>query len=60
LHPFDTITDVLPNEPQYEKLDACCSIKCDEKYCNKMKSKSINKKSEIFFKLLLNYFAWMV
>jgi hypothetical protein len=44
LHTFDTITNVLPNEPRYEKLDACCSIKCDETYCNKMKSKFVNKK----------------
>jgi hypothetical protein len=35
MHPFGSITNVLFNDPQYEKLDACCSTKCDEMYCNK-------------------------
>jgi hypothetical protein len=35
LYPFGSITNVLFSDLQYEKLDACCSTKCDEMYCNK-------------------------
>ncbi len=44
LNPFGSITDLLPNDPWYVKLIAPCSTKCDEIFCNKVKSKSQNKK----------------
>jgi hypothetical protein len=44
LNPFGSISDVLPNDPWYEKLITFCSTKCDETLFNTMKSRSINKK----------------
>jgi hypothetical protein len=35
---------VPPIDLQYEKLNACCSAKNDETFCNKVKSKFVNKK----------------
>jgi hypothetical protein len=43
LNPFGSITNVPPDDPQYEKLNAHCSMKCDETICNKVKSKFVNK-----------------
>jgi hypothetical protein len=44
LNPFDSIMNVPPSDPQYEKLNACCFAKCDETFCNKIKSRFVNKK----------------
>lgn len=44
LNPFDSITNVPPNDPHYEKLNGRCSMKCDETFCNKIKLRFINKK----------------
>jgi hypothetical protein len=43
LNPFGNITYVLPNDLQHKKSDAHCSPKCDELFCNKVKSRSTNK-----------------
>ncbi len=44
LNPFDCIMDVPPIDLQYEKLNARCSAKCNETFCNKVKSRFVNKK----------------
>lgn len=44
LNPFVSIMDMPLGDPQYEKLSVCCSAKCDEFFCNKVKSKFVNKK----------------
>jgi hypothetical protein len=44
LNPFGSITNLPPSDPHYEKLNAHCSMKCDETICNKVKYKFVNKK----------------
>ncbi len=44
LNPFSSTTDMPPNDPRYENLNARCYVKCDETFCNKVKSKFVNKK----------------
>jgi hypothetical protein len=44
LNPFGIIIDVLPNDLQYEKLIVPCFEECDETFCNKVKSRYLNKK----------------
>jgi hypothetical protein len=44
LNPFGSITNVFPNDLQYAKFIAPCSAECDETFCNKVKSRSLNKK----------------
>jgi len=49
--------DMPLGDLRYEKLNAQCSAKCNETFCNKVKLRFINKKGEIFIVLLLNYYA---
>jgi hypothetical protein len=44
LNPFGSITDVALGDPRYEKLNACCSAKCNETFYNKIKLRFVNKK----------------
>ncbi len=60
LNPFGSIANVLLDDVRYAKLNACC-FKCDEFFCNKVKSRFVNKKRmKYFICLLLNHYAWMV
>jgi hypothetical protein len=43
LNPFGSIMDMPLGDPRYEKLNARCFIKCHETFCNKVKSKYVNK-----------------
>ncbi len=43
-NPFKRIRHVFPFNLQYEKLAKPCSSKCNDKFCNRMKSKLANKK----------------
>jgi hypothetical protein len=43
LNPIGSIIDVLLDDHQYAKLIAFCSTKCDETFCNRVKSRSVNK-----------------
>jgi hypothetical protein len=38
LNPFGSITNMPPNDPRYGNLNARCFVKCDETFCNKVKS----------------------
>jgi hypothetical protein len=42
LNPFSSIIGLLPDDLWYPKSIAPYSTKCDETFCNKMKSKSTN------------------
>jgi hypothetical protein len=44
LNCFGSITNVLPNDPRCAKLIASCSAECDEMFCNRVKSRFLNKK----------------
>jgi hypothetical protein len=44
LNPFSNITDVFLDDLRYAKSIALCPTKCDETFCNKVKSRSLNKK----------------
>ncbi len=44
LNPFNSITNVPFGDLRYEKLNACCSAKCDETFCNKVKLRFVDKK----------------
>ncbi len=44
LNPFDSIMDMHRNDPRYEKLNGRCSTKYNETFCNKVKSRFVNKK----------------
>jgi hypothetical protein len=43
-NPFGRIRHVLPFDPWYEKLAESCFSKCNDIFCNMMKSKLTNKK----------------
>ncbi len=43
LNPFSSIMDMLFGDLRYEKLDACYFAKCNEIFCNKVKSRFVNK-----------------
>jgi hypothetical protein len=60
LNALGNITNVPPDDPQYEKLNGFFLVKCDETFCNKVKSRFVNKKVETFITLLLNYYALIV
>jgi hypothetical protein len=61
LNPFGSIANVLPDDVWYAKLNACCFAKCDAFFCNRVKSRFVNKKGmKYFICLLLNHYAWMV
>jgi len=44
-NPFGRIENVFPFDHWYEKLAEPCSSKCNDIFCNRMKSKPINKKN---------------
>jgi hypothetical protein len=44
LNHFHRITDVIPNHLWCAKLIVSCFAKCDETFCNRVKSRSLNKK----------------
>jgi hypothetical protein len=44
-NPFGRIKHVLPSKHQYEKVVEPCSSKCNDIFCNRMKSKPANKKN---------------
>jgi hypothetical protein len=44
LNNFGSITNVLPNDPWCAELITLCFAECDETFCNRMKSRFLNKK----------------
>jgi hypothetical protein len=44
LNPFGSITNVFPDDLRSTKFIVPCSAECDETFCNKVKSRSLNKK----------------
>jgi hypothetical protein len=44
LNPFRSIIDVLLDDLWYAKLIALCCTECDETFCNRVQSNSLNKK----------------
>jgi hypothetical protein len=43
LNPFDNIMDMFLGDLQYAKLNVNCFAKCDEFFCNKVKTRFINE-----------------
>jgi hypothetical protein len=44
LNPFGSIIDMAFGDPQYEKLNVRCFVKCNKTFYNKVQSRFINKK----------------
>ncbi len=53
LNPFGSITDLLIDNLWYAKLIVSCFTKCDETFCNRVKSRSLNKRDELFYLFIM-------